>query len=119
MKLPHGEALIFAKEVLSKNSNNVLVRCEFNTLPSLAMFIEAAAQSSSAFNSRTDNKAKNAFLTMAKDVVLLNNIKKKIYVINVEMKIEINNIKQFYFTVLEENNDIEYASGFFTLLVQE
>lgn len=119
MNLPHGEALLFAKEILDKNNDVVKVRCEFSTFPTLAMFIEAAAQSSAAFNSDSDTSVKIGFLTMAKDVKLLNKIRKKNYIIKVEIQIEVTNIKQFYFEVYEEFSDIKYASGYFTLIIQE
>ncbi len=114
MKLPHREPLVYAKEVLTKNSDMVEVLCRFDTIPTLPMFVEAAAQSSSAFN--LDGQAKIGFLTMAKDVKLLNSIKKKSYVIKVEIKVEINNIKQFYFEVFSNK---KYVSGYFTLIIQE
>ena len=119
MNLPHGEVLLFAKEILEKNNDAVKVRCEFSTFPTLAMFIEAAAQSSAAFNSDSDTRVKIAFLTMAKDVKLLNKIRKKNYIIKVDIQIEVNNMKQFYFEVYEEFSDIRYVSGYFTLIIQE
>ena len=119
MNLPHGEALIFAKEILEKNTDAVKVRCVFPMLPTLAMFIEAAAQCSAAFKSDSDHHSEIGFLTMTKDVKLLNEINEKSCVIKIELKIELNNIKQFYFEAYEALNSMKYASGYFTLLIQE
>ena len=83
------------------------------------MFIEAAAQASSAFDTSNGIKPKIGFLVASKDVKLLNDIKKKSYVIKVEIKVEINNIKQFSFEVFDEFNDMKYVSGYFTIIIQE
>jgi len=94
------------------------VHCVFKDIPTLAMFVEAAAQASSAFDIN-NIKPKIGFLATSKDVKLLKGIKKKSYVIKVEIKAEINNIKQFYFEVFEELNDVKYVSGYFTIIIQE
>lgn len=117
--MPHKEPLIFAKEVLNKQDNIVDVHCIFKDIPTLAMFVEAAAQASSAFDVNNDIKPKIGFLTVSKDVKLLKDIKKKGYVIKVEIKAEINNIKQFYFEVFEELYDAKCVSGYFTIIIQE
>lgn len=105
--------------MIRKQDNIVDVLCTFNDTPTLAMFIEAAAQASSAFDLSNDTKPKIGFLTVAKDVKLLNDIKEKSYVIKVEIKAEINNIKQFSFEVLEELSNIKCVSGNFTLIIQK
>lgn len=105
--------------MIAKEDNIVDVLCTFSDTPTLAMFIEAAAQASSAFDLNNDTKAKIGFLTIAKDVKLLNDIKEKSYVIKVEIKIAVNNIKQFSFEALEEFSNIKCVSGYFTLIIQE
>lgn len=105
--------------MIGKQDNIVDVLCTFNDIPTLAMFIEAAAQASSAFDLSNDVKPRIGFLTVAKDVKLLNDIKEKRYVIKVEIKVEINNIKQFYFEVFEEFSSVKCISGHFTLVIKE
>jgi len=105
--------------VIRIQDNIIDVLCTFNDTPTLAMFIEAAAQASSAFDLSNDNQPKIGFLAVVKDVKLLNDIKEKRYVIKVEIKVKINNIKQFYFEVFEELSNIKCVSGNFTLIIQE
>ena len=95
------------------------MHCVFKDIPTLAMFIEAAAQASSAFDTSNGIKPKIGFLVASKDVKLLKDVKKKSYAIKVEIKAEINNIKQFYFEAFDELNDLKYVSGYFTIIIQQ
>ncbi|MCI0501671.1 MAG: hypothetical protein L0Y61_07990 [Epsilonproteobacteria bacterium] len=99
------------------NSNNVVeVRCDFGRIPTLAMFIEAAAQSSAAFD--LDNQAKIGFLTMAKEIKLLDELKARKYIIKLKKEAEINQFKQFSFEAREELSTVKCVSGYFTLVIQ-
>lgn len=119
MNLPHREPLIFAKEILLREDATVQVRCEFNRLPTLAMFIEAAAQSSAAFNSNGDNKMKTGFLTMASDVKLLGKIETFHFLFHLRKEVEVGSYKKFSFDVYEYNKHLKIVSGNFTLLIEE
>lgn len=119
MNLPHGEALIFAKETLEKNSDAVKVRCEFPMLPTLAMFVEAAAQSSAAFNSTSDSKRKIGFLTMANDIALLKKIDALHFIFFLKKEVEVGLYKKFSFEVYDRHSHLKIAQGKFTLLIQE
>jgi len=119
MNLPHREPLIFAKEILSREQDTVQVRCEFNMLPTLAMFMEAAAQSSAAYNSNADNKVKIGFLTMANDVKLLGEIETLHFLFHLRKEVEAGPYKKFSFDVYEYNKQLKIVSGNFTLLIQE
>ena len=114
MKLPHLAPLIFAKDVLSLEDKKAKVLCEFSDLPSLSMFIEAAAQASAAF----ENTEKIGFVTKVKNVELLNKICGNRYIIEINMEVEIGNIIQFFFIARDEEHNIETASGTITLLIQ-
>jgi hypothetical protein len=103
--------------VLNSNNNIVEVRCDFGYIPTLAMFIEAAAQSSAAFN--LDNQVKMGFLTMAKDIKLLDELKAKKYIIKLKKEAEINQYKQFSFKAYSQSNNIKVVSGSFTLVIQQ
>ena len=118
MNLPHRKPLIFAKEVLLKKNDTVQVRCEFPMIPTLAMFIEAAAQSSVAFNSNSHSKAKIGFLTIANDVELLQKIKNLHFLFHLKKEVEVGSYIKFSFEVYDDKK-IKIASGKFTLLIQE
>ena len=119
MNLPHREPLIFAKEVLLKQGDTVKVRCEFSMLPTLAMFVEAAAQSSAAFNYDSDSKAKIGFLTMANDVELLGKIETLHFLFLLKKEVEVGPYKKFSFEAYANNMHLKIVTGNFTLLIQE
>ena len=118
MNLPHIEPLLFAKQIFDLYNNTATVLCEFNQIPTLSMFIEAAAQASSAFDLNKDNEPKIGFLTLAKNIELLNEIKDNSYLIKLKNEVEVNNMKQFSFEAYDKNN-IKIVKGLFTILVQE
>ncbi len=119
MNLPHREPLIFAKEVLLKKNDTVQVRCEFPMLPTLAMFIEAAAQSSAAFHPDSDSKEKIGFLTLANNVKLLGKIETLHFLFHLKKEVEVGPYKKFSFEVYDNNMHLKIANGKFTLLIQE
>lgn len=79
------------------------------------MFIEAAAQSSSAFN--IEDQAKIGFLAIAKNIKLLDKLKDKIYIIRLKKEAEINQYKQFSFEAYSQSNNVKVVSGSFTLVI--
>lgn len=91
------------------------VRCQFDTVPTLAMFIEAAAQSSSAFN--INGQTKIGFLTTAKNIKFLEDVKEKIYIFKLKKEAEINQYKQFSFEAYIQKNNAKVVSGSFTLVI--
>lgn len=80
------------------------------------MFIEAAAQSSSAFN--IEDQAKIGFLAIAKNIKLLEKLKDNIYIIRLKKEAEINQYKQFSFEAYSQSNNVKVVSGSFTLVIQ-
>jgi hypothetical protein len=68
IKLPHIAPIKFAKYTLQKDEKTARVLLEFPQLPSLAMMVEAAAQSSASFRS---NDKENAYLVSLKGIKLL------------------------------------------------
>lgn len=81
------------------------------------MFIEAAAQSSSAFNS--DQQSKMGFLTMAKNIKLLEKLNEKIYIFRLKKETAINQYKQFSFETYSQGKSLKVVSGSFTLVIEE
>ena len=107
--------MIFAQEVLEYSDNRVKVRCTFPMTPTLAMFIEAAAQSAAAFHQ--EKEAKIGFLTLAKEIKLLSEPNRKDYTIVVTAEREINTYKQFSFKACSSDADDVVVSGIFTLVI--
>ncbi|MEA3499087.1 MAG: hypothetical protein U9R16_08510 [Campylobacterota bacterium] len=118
MILPHQEPLIFAKKIIEQNKEFNIVKCEFNHIPTLATFIEAAAQASISFIKDNDT-AKIGFLTVAKNINKLESITKTTYLFKLENTAELNSMKQFYFESLEEDTKKVVVNGNFTVVLQE
>lgn len=117
MNLPHLEPLIFAKNIIDKDEKVATVLCDFSQLPTLAMFIEASAQSSSAFDTNESDEPKIGFLTMLRNIELLDEIQNSIFLIKVTQENEINNIKQFSFEAFDKTTNINVVIGSFTIVV--
>lgn len=117
MNLPHGEELIFAKEVIKREINSATVLCEFAELPTLPMFIEAAAQSTSAF--APSDKTLIGFLVMSREVKLLAPPQEKQYHFKITREAEIGTMKKFFFEAFDREDNVRYASGSLTILTQE
>jgi len=117
MNLPHLEPLIFAKEILFKSPDRVEVKCEFLTLPTLAMCIEAAAQSCAAFDEESGNTL--AFLTQSNDVRFLEKVEAVSFVFFVHKEVEVAGYKKFFFEVYDPITKQKVVSGKLTLSVQK
>ena len=116
MNLPHGELLIFAKEILIKRDSQVQVTCTFPVLPTLAMFIEASTQSSAAFH--TDTEVKIGFLTMASEFELLDEIRAKEYLFKITIESEVGQYKKFSVVALDKTSMVKVVSGKFTIYIE-
>ena len=116
MNLPHKEPLLFAKEILFKSDEKVEVLCIFPIIPTLPMFIEAAAQSSAAFNE--EREAKVGFLTMATNIESLSTIDNLEYIFNIYAESEVGNYKKFFFVAIDRSSQEKSAQGNFTLAME-
>ena len=117
MNLPHQEPLIFAQEIRHQSNEKVEVLCDFKQLPTLAMFIEAGAQSSSAFNQ--EQNISMAFVTMVKNVQLLEAIQTERYLFKVTQKAVVDKYRQYDFEAYEEGCFVCIVKGSFTLVIEE
>ena len=117
MNLPHQAPLIFAQKVMQIEDNTATVLCQFDNAPTLPMFIEAAAQGSSAFAKSTD-KSTIGFITKVNKVQLINNIQNNNYLIKITLEITVSNIRKFHFEAYDKQNNIKTASGNITILIQ-
>jgi hypothetical protein len=118
MKLPHLPPLVFAKELIEKNSNSSIVLCEFQNIPQFTTFIEAVAQASSSF---VDSKnPMRGFLTTLKNVEQYKVFDKLKYHVHLKLEANVSDLRQFYFEVYDEYaDDFPYICGTFTVMIQE
>ncbi|MEA1914309.1 MAG: hypothetical protein U9N30_03240 [Campylobacterota bacterium] len=116
MNLPHQKPLLFAKELILLDENTVEVMCVFPQQPTLPMFIEAAAQSSAAFN--TQDKLTMGVVISFKNTVLEESSCALTYCLRVKKLTQINTIHQFSFEALDAQKNTQIASGEFTLLIE-
>jgi hypothetical protein len=114
MNLPHLEPLIFVKEILQRDGNKAIVKCQFKELPTLAIFIEAAAQCSVAF---VDGDIDGVgFVTNVKSIEKIKELVHIEYDIHLQSIVTVNNISKFSFKAI--NSDDVYVSGEFTTYLQ-
>jgi len=100
LNLPHIAPIRFAKRILHKDAIKARVVVKFPQTPSLAMMIEAAAQSSAAFS---DGSKKDGYLVGMKNIKLLNGASKNSLEVEIVMKHSIENMSLLDFEVYEKN----------------
>ncbi len=113
LNLPHLAPIRFAKYIISKDEASALVRVEFDSPPSLAMLVEAAAQSSGAFSNGED---KMGFLVTLKNIKLLEKAKALEYDVRVTYQHALDTLTYFSFEVNDKERII--ASGVFVIALQ-
>lgn len=106
MNLPHLAPILFAKEVESKGENSATVLCEFPYPPSLAMLLEAAAQSSSAL---VEGEVKEGFLVSANSLKLHKKATQVSCSIEVTLELKMQEMRIFSFSIQD------LADGKFTI----
>lgn len=117
MNLPHLSPILFAKEVLSCVEKKAMVRCVFPFLPTLPMFVEAAAQATSAFS--TPDTPTKGFLVLMKDVSLYVKTDALDCVIVLDVHRSLGNTSEFYFEVFnDENLGTQIASGSLMIVLE-
>ena len=115
MNLPHGEALRFAKEVINRDTDPATVFCEFREIPTLPMFIEAAAQASAAL--APSDEALIGFLVMSREIKLLTPLREQSYHFKITREAEIGTMKKFFFEALDGQEGVKYVSGSITIVI--
>lgn len=115
LNLPHKPPILFAKKILSHDELHAKVELLFETTPSLAMLIEAAAQSTAAFNNTTD--VKSGYLVSMKNIKLCNSPSLKKLEVSLHHLHSLGNMKIIDFQV---NEDIQIiATGSLTIAIEE
>ncbi|EDZ62797.1 hypothetical protein CBGD1_415 [Sulfurimonas gotlandica GD1] len=113
LNLPHQAPVRFAKYIISKDETSALVRAEFESLPTLSMLVEAAAQSSAAFS---DGEGKMGFLVTLKNVKLIKKAESLEYDIRVTYQHALDALTYFSFEASHSKKLI--ASGVFVIALQ-
>jgi len=116
MKLPHLDPLIFAKEILALEENSSKILCEFEYKPSLAMFIEASAQSSAAFFQEGGYRL--GYLVNAKNIQWINKSEDTKFIIALQLEVTFESMRNYSFIVTNITEDIAVCSGEFTISIQ-
>ena len=107
INLPHLAPIKFAKNISYKELNKVRVEVEFNETPSLAMMVEAAAQSSSAIG---NEDVDIAYLVSMKNIQLLTPPTQNRFEIEVINEHNLENMKYMSFNVFEKEKIIVNGS---------
>jgi len=113
LKLPHKEPLKFAKYIISKEDDTYTVRIQFDNIPTLAMLVEAAAQSSAAF---AEGEDKMGFLVTLKNIKLLEKPASLEYNVEVTSGQQVDSLTYFTFKIYDEDTCI--AEGIFIISLQ-
>ena len=115
MNLPHLPPILFANEVLEKEEGRAVVACSFPSQPDLPMFIEAAAQATSAFS--TTQKPQKGFLVLVKECRLLQRAHGLSYAITLSLSASLGNSSEFSFEARSEAEEL-VAQGFVMVVVE-
>jgi len=87
LNLSHKKPILFAEKTIYIKDNRARVLVRFETIPTLPMIIEAAAQSSAALS--LDEETHEGFLVGIKDIILMQKSTEK------RLEIEVHQIHSF------------------------
>ena len=113
LNLPHRDPIRFAKNIISKEGDTYTVKVKFDTVPSLPMIVEAAAQSSAAFD---DGSSKMGFLVTLKNIKQIETPSALEYEVKVTSGAQVDALTYFSFEMFD--NSLLVASGTFIIALQ-
>lgn len=113
LNLPHQAPLRFAKHMTSREGDTRTIKVKFDDIPSLAMIVEAAAQSSAAFG---DGGSKMGYLVTLKNIKLLEKPTALEYDVKVTSGAQVDALT--YFTFETYDKEIFIAKGTFIIALQ-
>lgn len=113
--IPHIPPIRFVKSLISADVENASVEVGFETIPTLGMLVEAAAQSSSAILS-DDSDVRIGFLVTLKNIKLLQKLKSTKYIVNVHLDHKLADFNSLSFSVIEDDDIV--ATGSFAIALQ-
>ncbi len=113
--IPHLEPVRFVDVLLYADEESASVKICFDKKPTLAMLVEAAAQSSSAIKD-DENSGKMGFLVSLKNIKLIEKVQSNEFIANIKLNQKIENFKSLSFEILKE--DILVAKGIFSITLR-
>jgi len=113
--IPHMPPIRFVKSLISADEENASVEVGFDSIPTLPMLVEAAAQSSSGVISQ-NLQVQIGFLVTLKNIKLLEELELKKYTIKIHLDYKLENFKSFSFNVYDE--ELTIATGLFSVSMQ-
>lgn len=114
LNLLHKEPILFAKEIQSIINNIAIVKVEFTTVPTLAMLVESAAQSSAAFSESNESKG---FLVTLKNIKLVNKPEALEYEVKIKFEHQLEALTYFNFEIIADSKII--AIGIFVIAIKK
>ena len=112
IKLPHGEYIKFAQFILSNDGEVAIVQIEFKYLPSLAMIVEASAQSTAGL---AIGEPKMGYLVSLKNIKLINELKFLKYNVKIMKQHALGRLTYFDFEVFLESK--VFTTGTFMIAI--
>jgi hypothetical protein len=113
--LPHQKPIRFVNKIVDKGIDFVVVSCSFPIQPTLAMFCEAAAQSSIVF-SETD-EIKLGFLVSLKNIEIIESLVSLEYEIKIKKEISLGLLQEYSFEII--NSSKVCAKGNLIIKIEE
>ena len=113
--IPHLAPIRFVKSLINADEISASVRVGFDEVPTLGMLIEAAAQSSSGIDDE-DNNGRMGFVITLKNIKLIQSVRLKEFIVNVELLHKLDDFKSLSFEILEDETRV--ATGAFSIALQ-
>lgn len=109
INIPHGDYIRFIKEIIELKKDGIVALCKFNKSPTLAMLVEASAQTAATYMTSKDDRGLLGFLVGVRRFVLQKkDIPKDLFI---DLKINSSLDEMYYATVIIISNDIEIGKG--------
>jgi len=113
--IPHIPPIRFVESLISADAQSASVKIGFDTIPTLGMLIEAAAQSSSGIIS-DNSKTQMGVLVTLKNIKLLQELKATKYIVDIDLDYKLDAFKYFSFKVSDNNTIV--ATGSLSIALQ-
>lgn len=107
--IPHLQPIRFVKKLIKATTQDASVIVEFQTIPTLGMFVEAAAQSASGIMN-SDIKGNSGFLITLKNIKLLQTPHKLKYHVDIVLEHKMQNFMFLNFNILDSELPIVTGS---------
>jgi hypothetical protein len=112
LNLPHKPPILFAHDIVSKDDNKVVVLVKFESIPTLAMMMEAAAQSSSAFC----DKSNEGYIISCSNLALHSYPKGHTFNAHIVSTMQADILNEIHFEIKED--DVLISSGMILLMTK-